>query len=189
MVIKKQHRNALLKSGYLPQSEAEQEMHKLGYGYDRTLSNMQTKVFVSPEGTPTIVHRGTTTAKDIIDDTLLSIGLGKAGYRFKNAARVTKKAEQKYGKSADAVGHSYGGWLGEHSNAHGEIVTYNKAAGLGGFAKQINPHQTDIRTKGDLASLISLTHRGGHKETIEPKHRSTGNSLIDAIRVHSLDNL
>ena len=75
MTIQKNHIKHLLYSGYLPQSEAEQQMKHLGYGYDKQLSSMDTKVFVSPDGVPTIVHRGTSNVKDVIDDGLLSIGL------------------------------------------------------------------------------------------------------------------
>ena len=183
MVIKKDIK-ALLNSGYLPQSEAEEQMRHLGYGYDNSLSSMQTKVFVSPEGRPTIVHRGSVTAKDWIDDTLIAGGLGKSGHRYKNAVRVTKKAQQKYGQGADTVSHSYGGWLGEHSNAHGHIITYNKASGLADIFKNIPPNQTDIRTMGDLASLLSKSQSGGNRQLIHNNH-DTKNYLT----AHSINNL
>ena len=187
MLIKKDIK-PLLNSGYLPQSEAEQQMKQLGYGYDKTLSSMQTKVFVSPEGKPTIVHRGSVTAKDWFDDGLIAVGLGKLGHRYKNAVRVTKKAEAKYGQGADTVSHSYGGWLGEHSNAKGEIVTYNKATGLADVFRQIPPNQTDIRTIGDLASLLSQTQYGGNKQIIKNKN-DTGNRILNGVTAHFINNL
>lgn len=182
--MRKEHIKALLKSGYLPQSEAEEQMKHLGYGYDNSLSSMQTKVFVSPSGKPTIVHRGSVTAKDYMDDAMIGLGLGKLGHRYKNAVRVTKKAEQKYGQGADTVSHSYGGWLGEHSNAKGDIVTYNKATGLGDIFKNIPPNQTDIRTMGDLSSLLSVTQSGGNRQLIQNK-----NDTKNFINAHHINNL
>ena len=88
----------LLKNSYQPQKVAKANMAKKGYGYDDQLSTMNTKVYVSPNGKPIIAHRGTTTFKDVIDDGLLALGLEKYGFRYKNAKRVTKKAEKKYGQ-------------------------------------------------------------------------------------------
>jgi len=187
-MVRKEDTKSLLKSGYLPQSEAEQQMRQLGYGYDKTLSSMQTKVFISPQGKPTIVHRGSVTAKDWIDDGLIALGLGKLGHRYKDAVRVTKRAEDKYKQAADTVSHSYGGWLSENSLAHGEIVTYNKAAGLGDIFKQIPPNQTDIRTAGDLASLLSETQYGGTKQRI-PNKNDLGSPLLNGVSAHFLNNL
>jgi len=183
-MVRKEHIKALLKSSYLPQSEAQEQMKHLGYGYDNSLSSMQTKVFVSPEGRPTIVHRGSVTAKDWIDDGLISLGLGKSGHRYKNAVRVTKKAEQKYKQGADTVSHSYGGWLGEHSNAKGEIVTYNKASGLADIFAELPPNQTDIRTMGDLASLLSKSQSGGNRQLIQNQNASK-----NYLTAHSINNL
>ena len=187
MGIDKKHIKQLLKSGYLSQDDAAERMKKLGYGYDNSLSNMQTKVFVSPDGTPTIVHRGTKTAKDVVDDALLSIGLGEFGYRHKNAKRVTEKAEKKYGRAADTVGHSLGGFLSEHSGAHGQVITYNKAISPTDIFKKIPHNQTDIRTDRDLVSVLSNTQYGGHRQTI--KTGDSGLPLLNFINAHNLSNL
>ena len=82
------------------------------YTADPQLSSMNTKVFVDKKtNKPVVLHRGTTTLKDVLDDGLLSVGLGKYGFRYKNAQRVTKKAEEKYKQPAGVVGHSYGGYI------------------------------------------------------------------------------
>lgn len=184
MPVKKSDIKPLLQSGYLPQSEAELAMKRRGYNYDSDLSSMETKVFVK-DGKPVIVHRGTTTAKDMVDDSLLAIGLGKAGHRYKNARRVTKKAEEKYGQAADTLGHSYGGWLAEHSGGHGHTTTYNKAVGLADLGKHISNKQTDIRTDRDLVSYLSNTQTGGHKQTI----KYNDGIPLNFIAAHSIDNL
>lgn len=172
----------LLKASYLPQSEAALRMQQKDYQYDKDLSSMNTKVFVK-DNKPVIVHRGSVTAKDWFDDGLVAVGLGKYGHRYKNAQRVTQKAKEKYNSPVDSVSHSYGGWLTENSGADGNLITYNKAAGLGGIGKTIPSNQLDIRTKGDVPSLLShLQH--SNKEIIHNKHLNK-----NILTSHNLDNL
>ena len=98
----------LLKSSYKPQKEAKKDMKKQGYQYDNKFSTMAAKVFVN-NGQPTIVHRETTTLQDVADDALLAVNLRKYGHKYKNTQRLTKKVEERNGKAANSVGHSYGG--------------------------------------------------------------------------------
>jgi len=178
----------LLKASYLPQKEAAKKMEKDGYRYDPQLSTMQSKVFVSPSGKPVITHRGTKTVKDVIDDGLLAIGLGKYGFKYKGAQRLTKKVEDKYKQPADVVGHSYGGWLAENSGAHGDIVTMNKAVGLGDVGKKKNSlRQLDVMTKGDLVSALSKT-QNANKEIIENKFKSK-DPFKNFLNAHKTDSL
>ena len=150
----------LLKNSYQPQKIAKANMAKKGYGYDDQLSTMNTKVYVSPNGKPIIAHRGTTTFKDVVDDGLLALGLEKYGFRYKNAKRITDKAEKKYGQSADAIGHSLGGSLAERSGAHGNVLTFNKGVGLGDlFTKKNSARQLDVSTRGDIVSALGTTQK------------------------------
>ena len=82
----------LLKSSYLPQKEAAEKMKKLGYDYDHELSRMDTKVLIK-DGKPIIVHRGSKTVRDYLDDGLsLFLGLEKHSKRFQDAKEITKKS-------------------------------------------------------------------------------------------------
>jgi hypothetical protein len=177
-------KKALLQSSYLSQKHAQAKMKHHGYILDSGLSSMDTKVFVK-NGKPTVVHRGSTTAKDYVDDALLTVGLGKHGHRYKNAVRVTQKAEHKYGTAANAIGHSYGAWLGEHSGANGDITTYNKAVSLADVFKTMPPNQTDFRTANDLVSMLSQT-QGGDKRTINGFY-GTPSPLANGFISHGLD--
>ncbi len=178
----------LLKSSYLPQKEASAKMAKKGYTYDPQLSSMASKVYVSPDGKPVITYRGTKTVKDVIDDGLVAIGLGKLGFKYKGAQRLAKKVEEKYKKPADVVAHSYGGWLGENSGAHGNIISYNKAVGLGDIGKKKNSlRQLDITTKGDLVSGLGLT-QNANKEVIDNQFKSK-NFFKNALNAHGTENL
>ena len=42
----------ILRASYLPQKSAAELMATRGYNYDKDLSNMEQKVFVSPTGKP-----------------------------------------------------------------------------------------------------------------------------------------
>jgi len=178
----------LLKNTYKPQKEAKANVAKKGYGYDDQLSTMNTKVYVSPTGKPIIAHRGTTTVKDVIDDGLLALGLEKYGFRYKNAKRITEKAEKKYGQSADAIGHSLGGSLAEKSGAHGNVLTFNKGVGLGDiFTKKNSARQLDISTRGDLVSGLGKT-QNANKEVIDNRFKSK-DFFKNSINAHGTDNL
>ena len=73
----------LLKASYLPEKDAQSLLEKKKYKIDSELSSPETKVFVNEANTPLILHRGTSTFKDVVDDGLLAIGLGKHGHRYK----------------------------------------------------------------------------------------------------------
>lgn len=161
----------LVQASYQPQKVAQQNLEKKGYMLDSQLSSMNTKVFTDKNNTPVILHRGSTTVKDWIDDALLGAGLGKYGHRYKNAVRTTKKVEEKYGKPANTVSHSYGGWLGENSGAKGNILTYNKATGVGDLFKKYGKNQLDVRSQGDIISLPSLT-QSVRRETVKNKNKN-----------------
>lgn len=176
----------LLKASYMPQKDAKKKMEQKGYGYDDHLSTMNTKVFVK-DGKPVVVHRGTTTVKDMVDDGLLGLGLEKYGFRYKNAQRITRKAEEKYKQHADAVGHSLGGSLAEKSGAHGDVMTFNKGSGLGDIGKKNKSNQLDITTKGDVISALGKTQTG-NKEVIDNQFKSK-DILKNALNAHNTDNL
>jgi hypothetical protein len=174
----------LINASYKPQKEAEQSLleKKKIHHLDKDLSNMETKVFADEGGNPLILHRGTANLKDIGTDLLVAAGLGKYSNRLKKARNITKKTEEKYGKAANSVGSSLGGWIAENSGNHGSIKTYNKAVGLGDlFTTKNKKRQTDIRVKGDLVSLLGKT-QNSNKKTIQNK----GKGLISA---HSSKNL
>ena len=177
----------LLKASYLPQKEAAEKLKHKGYSYDHNLSSMDTKVFVK-DGKPIVVHRGTKRLSDWVDDGLIAVGLGKHSQRYKEAQKITKKVENKYGKSADSVGHSLGGWLAENSNAKGDIISYNKAVGLGDIGKKKNSNrQLDVITKGDLVSALNQTQTS-RKDVIRNKKKSS-NPITNLLNAHKTDNL
>jgi hypothetical protein len=188
----------LLKFGYENQKEAARDAKKLGYSYDNQLSNNETKVFVK-DGKPTIVHRGSKRVKDwLVDDALILFGLEEKAaplfnrlglpLRSTKAKNITKQVEAKYGNS-NALGHSLGGRLAENSGAHGNIITYNKAVGLGDVGtKKNSKRQLDVRAEGDVVSLLGHT-QNANKETIKNKGSTNLSNIQNAFNAHKTDNL
>lgn len=189
MGFKKLRKDAgeLMKASYETQADAEKRMSKKGYTYDKDLSSMESKVFVNKRGKPVIVQRGSTRLSDWAEDGLIAVGLGSLGNRQKKAIELNKKVEQKYGKPVDAVGHSLAGRLIENSGAKGNIITYNKAAGLGDIGKSFSKKQLDIKTSEDLPSLLSNTQYH-NVEVVKQKEHSI-NPFKEVFEAHDIDNL
>ena len=94
----------LVKASYSSQKDAQKLLNN-NYTIDKDLSKMNSKVFLDNRtNKPVILHRGTTTLKDVFDDGLLAVGLGKYSGRNKQAKRLTKKVEAKYNAPATAIG-------------------------------------------------------------------------------------
>lgn len=139
-----------------------------GYYVDRNLSKGNTHVWRGEGKKTVIVHRGSKTASDWLDDGLIALGFGKHTHRYKNAERVTNRVrEADRGQEAVHVGHSLGGYLAEHAGRRAEVYTYNKHS-IGKTGSVVNNNQTDIRTPGDLASLPGFFKKGekSHKKVI-----------------------
>ena len=179
----------LLSNSYKPQQEASDDMKKKGYKYDNELSNMETKIFVDEEsGEPVVVHRGTVRVKDWLDDAKLALGFGKSTQRVKDAQEINRKVEAKYNKPVHNVGHSLGGFLAENAGGKGNIITYNKGAGLGDlFTKKNSKRQLDIRVKNDFPSMLTIL-QNSNQETIENK-RSSIFKPINYLNAHKVNNL
>jgi hypothetical protein len=173
----------ILEASYQNQKQAKKTLAKQGYTYDKKLSTNESKVFVDSMGNPNIAFRGSKTAKDwLLSDTLLGLGASRLDPRFSQAKTLTKQVEKKYGKPADVFGHSLGGALAEKSGASGKITTFNKGVGIGDIGKTIPKNQTDVRTKADLVSALSLTQKyNGDQKTIK--------GSLNPIKAHALENL
>lgn len=179
----------LLKSSYLTQQQAAEKLKKIGYKHDSDLSTMNTKVFVNEYDEPIIIHRGSVNAQDWLDDFKIAIGLGKTTQRVKDAKEITRKVEEKYKKPASSIGHSLGGFVAENVGAKGQIITYNKAAGLGDLGTKKNSgRQLDIFTEGDIVSKIAQNTQTSNKQFVKNK-RSSILKPIRIVKAHEVENL
>jgi ABC-type multidrug transport system fused ATPase/permease subunit len=115
------------------------------------------------------------------------IGLTLYLFQQNSAKKLNYNVEKKYGKPADAVGHSLGGRLVENSGAHGNIITYNKAIGLGDIGKTFKKNQLDIRTKRDIVSGLSGTQK--HNVEIINQQKYSNSPAMQIINAHDVKNL
>lgn len=162
--------------------DAMRKMKTLGYTHDTDLSNVETNVYAK-NGKPLILHRGSSNAKDfLVSDVLLAVNLSMYDPRVWSAKKITALAQQKYNAIADHCGHSWGGSLSEIcADPRAYVLTYNKGASYYHIAKSLSPRQLDIRTSGDLVSLLSK-YQNRNSITIENR----GKGFLDA---HALSNL
>jgi hypothetical protein len=159
------------------------------YVLDKKLSTEKAKVYYNPKTGKTVVaHAGTSgkgivgKAKDWGNNLIYAVGgdkLYKKTDRYKNAEKVQRAAEKKYGK-VDTIGHSQGGLLAEMVGGKdgGEVLTVNKAAHP--FIKRSkSKNQTDIRHKDDVVSMFS--HK--NKQSV-----TEGSKSMNALSAHSTGN-
>ncbi|KAJ1620937.1 hypothetical protein T492DRAFT_847416 [Pavlovales sp. CCMP2436] len=193
----------LARASYLPLDQAAVYGQKLGYTLDTQLSQDNTIVFIDNiTGQPTIAHRGSVTAKDwLVDDVLIAAGANRETERLRRARQITAAAEMKYKQKSNAIGHSLGGRLAERSGSGGEVVTFNKAAGLGDINSRLpnGTRQTDVRTKLDAVSALSSLGRrtASQPPIVYARQRNQANwflpgpirFLTNVAKSHSLGNL
>jgi hypothetical protein len=179
----------LLKASYQSQKDADATLAKYGLKRDEKLSKMDTKVYYNEHNRkPVIIHRGSTTLKDWRDDALLGLGLGKIIPRYNNSVKLNDEIKTKYGRYANSVGHSYGGWLSENTGK-ARITTYNKAVGIGDVLKTIPKNQTDIITRTDLVSAPSRLQKHKNPIIYLNQKKYSLNPIKSVLNAHNLDNL
>jgi len=156
--LSSQELKGFLSRSYTPTNEYN------GYILDKELSKGSTKVYTNPITKQTIVsHKGTEGLSDWYNNAVYAIGgikQYKKTQRYKDAEKVQREAEQKYGKeNIDTIGHSQGGiqasLLGRDTK---NIITYN--APQIHKQKEYHPEQVNIRTEYDPVSAINphITH-------------------------------
>ena len=157
---------------------------------DNELSTKTSKVYRDPNTNQVVVaHRGTSGLADWKNNLIYGV-LGTKAYkktdRYKEAERVQRAAEAKYGASnISTVGHSAGGaqaeLLGQDSK---EIITLNKAAVPFQNREKRPDNQYDIRTKNDLVSkLTEIRNRNKNAILIHSKsHNLLKEHTIDTVK-------
>ena len=129
------------------------------YILDKQLSTGTSKVYHNPAtGQVVVAHKGTEGITDWGNNAVYALG-GKSAYkmtpRYKEAKKVQKKAEKKYGsQNVSTIGHSQGGLQAELLGGKSkEIITLNKATRP--FESNKNKNQFDVRSKGDVVSAAN----------------------------------
>lgn len=143
-------------------------------------NNKHTVVNDTKRNRKVVIFKGTNPkdSRDLVSDAALALGQEKRNTRFKNSKSIVKKVrkaskKQGMGSKLTVIGHSLGGSLAEFASnkKKDKTITVNKGAGLNQIGKNIQKTQTDIRSKNDIVSLLSIFNKGGIK-------KSTGNTSL-----------
>jgi len=126
---------------------------------DKQLSTNTSKVY-SKGDRAVVSHKGTEGITDWGNNLAFAVGgeyLYKKTDRFKEAKKVQKAAEKKYGaKNVSTIGHSQGGLQAELLGSKSkEIITLNKASHP--LISRKSGNQTDIRSDRDIVSIATKT--------------------------------
>jgi hypothetical protein len=162
--MKKNLKN-FVEAGYKKKSDVKQIDN---YILDESLSTKRDKVYYDPT-TGKAVHTiaGTDSLKDWSNNALIPLGLHQYSNRYKNAERIQKEANNKYGKSnVDLVSHSQSGNIAENlANKNlvgGQNTTLNPAI--------IGSHNKDIKVVKSILDPVSLlTNTNKNDMLIMPK--------------------
>jgi hypothetical protein len=149
-----QNLKGLLDASYDPKKK------KVGdFVLDKELSSGTSKVYRNvATGQVVVAHRGTAGITDWGNNAIYAIG-GKRAYkltsRYKEAEKVQRQAEKKYGASnVSTIGHSQGGLQSELLGGRSkEIITLNKATLP--FESNTNKNQFDVRSSRDVVSGLN----------------------------------
>ena len=171
----------LLKASYNPEDKVD------NFEIDNDLSTKTTKVYYNPITKHVVVaHQGTNGLSDWYHNIVYTVGgtnLYKTTNRYKQAEKVQRNAEEKYGlNNLSTIGHSRGGLdselLGKNGN---EIITLNKATRP--FSNHKHDNQYDIKTKNDLASSLNPFQKNNGNEIIIPSRSKS------VLTEHSIDSI
>ena len=154
---------------------------------DSKLSTKTSKVYHNPNSGQTVVaHKGTEGILDWGNNAVYALG-GKTAYkltpRYKEAEKVQKQAEKKYGRqNVSTIGHSQGGLQAELLGGKSkEIITLNKATRP--FESNTNKNQTDVRSGRDVVSALNPFEKKSSKnieiqgDTYNPLAEHSGDVL------------
>jgi hypothetical protein len=158
---------------------------------DKDLSTANSKVYYDKDKA-VVAHKGTSGAADWFNNAVYAVG-GTYAYkktkRFKDAEKVQKEAESKYGaKNISTIGHSQAGLqaelLGKDTN---EIITLNKATRP--FSNSKAENQYDIRTDTDVVSGMNPFQKKNSKEITIKADTYNPFESHDIERLDKLDGL
>lgn len=143
-------------AGYKTKSEAE---NIDGYTLDKELSTKRDKVYANKEGKVIHTIAGTDKAKDWSNNLLIPLGLHTYSNRYKNAEKIQKEANKKYGKeNVSVVSHSQSGNIAQNlakkKLVGDENVTLNPAI-IGSH----KPGLKVVKSSGDIVSALTIKNK------------------------------
>ena len=157
---------------------------KTGFGdfqVDPDLTTKESQTYFNPKtGQALVVHRGTQGLRDVFTD-IAYTATGYKGKRFKDANKIQKQAESKYGaKNISTLGHSLGSLVSSDVGSNSkEIINYNKPI-IPWSRRRENEY--NLSTENDPFSWF-------HKPKKTDKHVKIASKTIDPIKEHSINQL
>ena len=157
---------------------------KTGFGdfqVDSDLTTKETQTYVNPKtGQVLVVHRGTQELRDVFTD-IAYTATGYKGKRFKDANKIQKQAESKYGaENISTLGHSLGSLVSSDVGSNSkEILNYNKPI-IPWSRKRENEY--NISTENDPFSWF-------HRPKKTEKHIKIESNTVNPIQEHSINQL
>ena len=157
---------------------------KSGFGdfeVDSNLTTKETQVYNNPKtGQVLVVHRGTQGLRDVFTD-IAYTATGYKGKRFKDANKIQKLAEKKYGaENVSTLGHSLGSLVSSDVGSNSkEIINYNKPI-IQWSKKRDNEY--NVSTQNDPFSWF-------HKPKKSDNHIKIESKTVDPIHEHSIHRL
>ncbi len=157
---------------------------KAGFGdfqVDSDLTTKETQTYVNPKtGQVLVVHRGTQGLRDVFTD-IAYTATGYKGKRFKDANKIQKQAESKYGaENISTLGHSLGSLVSSDVGSNSkEIINYNKPI-IPWSRKRENEY--NISTENDPFSWF-------YRPKKNEKHIKIESNTVNPIQEHSINQL
>ena len=178
MTLKYQNRRRPIKGGKVEVKYLNKLLNESYKSKDKTAANIDDRYYLDPELSTdktkvyidkntndiTMVNRGTSDFKDVMTDAKLLFGYNDK--RFNEPKDILGKVKQKYtDKNIDLLGHSLGAKIAETLGDDPRVknvITLNKPTTPKDLIQKskINSKQYDIRTTGDLVSVLQPFQTG-----------------------------
>ena len=187
--IEVKYLNKLLNQSYNNKSNTATNIDDR-YILDSDLSTDKTKVYKDTKtGEISMVNRGTSGIRDAISDVKLLFGYRDS--RFDEGRKILQQIKEKYPNTPiDALGHSLGASVAEDLGkdpAIKNVITLNKPTVPTDIfkSKKNNDKQYDIRTTGDIVSMLQPLQ----KDTNDIVIPSSTKNLYTEHKIDTLDRL
>jgi len=154
--INKEELGKFVDAGYKTKSEAE---NIDGYTLDKELSTKRDKVYANKEGKVIHTIAGTDKATDWSNNLLIPLGLHTYSNRYKNAEKIQKEANKKYGKeNVSVVSHSQSGNIAQNL-AKKKLVGDENVSLNPAIIGSHKPGLKVVKSSGDIVSALTIPNK------------------------------
>jgi hypothetical protein len=179
----------LLSGSY--QTPYKQQAVAAKYNYIRDPKSTRSTQILYKNGQPHIVHRGTKTMNDWVDNSLIAVGLGNYSHRVKEAKRARSYLKSQGHDKVVHLGHSLGGELSRRAATKDDETHIYNPHTIGFTSQRYGKNDYTYRTPTDLASLSLISSpynliRSQFGNKIEHVHLNKASSWLRPIKAHDI---